>query len=127
MDLNISDPEQIKKLIAVLQQLLPPENKEDEDDEQMSSKIKTKTRRSGNKNKKNSNKFLNMPEMRMHKEDCAVDQKLAKSPPTPRTRRYEPVEVRCRSCGKKEKVNPNIIPESVDRYKCNKCSAMAGG
>lgn len=125
MDLNISDPEQIKKLISALQQLLPKDNTDD--DEEPPSKIKTKTRRSGNKSKKSSNKFLSMPEMRMHKDDCAIDKKLAKSPPTPRTRQYEPVKVKCRSCGKEEKVNPNIIPESTDRYKCNKCSGMAGG
>lgn len=125
MDLNISDPEQIKKLISVLQQLLPQENNDDNDEPV--SKIKTKTRQSGNKNKKNSNKFLNMPEMRMHKDDCIIDKKLSKVPPTPRTRKYKSVKVKCRSCGKEENVNPNIIPESIDRYKCNKCCAMASG
>lgn len=128
MDLNISDPEQIKQLIAALQKLLPTEETEDDSDqEEFSSKIKTKTTRASRGRKKTKNKFMNMPEMRMHKEDAAIDKKLAQSPPTPRTRKFRPLSVRCRVCGKTEKINPSILPDTPDRYKCNKCSAIAGG
>lgn len=126
MDLNFSDPEQIKQLISALEKLLP-NNSEEEENDDFSSKIKTKTTRAKSNKKKNSNKFLGMPEMRMHKEDSLIDKKLIKAPPTPRTRKFEPINVQCRVCGKKEKVSPSVIPESIDRYKCNKCSGAAGG
>lgn len=123
MDLNFNNPEQIKQLISLLQQMLPSDDNEDSKSE---SPIKTKSARA-NKNKKTSkNKFLDMQEKNMHKEDIAIDKKLAINAPTPRNREFMPVEVRCRSCGKKEKVNPAIVPDSVDRYKCNKCSTIPG-
>lgn len=126
MDLNFKDPEQIKQLISLLQNLLPEENKEEEEEEEFSSKIKTKTRSSKSKNNA-KNKFLQMPERNMHKDDIEIDKKLAVNAPTPRTRKFEPVNVRCRVCGKQEKVNPGIVADSVDRYKCNKCAGSAGG
>jgi len=123
MDLDIKNPEQIKQLIALLQNLLPNEESSSEEPE---SKIKTKTRSAKNRPKQN-NKFLDMPEMRMHKDDSKIDQKLSIAPPTPRTRKFKPVSVRCRVCGKQENVSPSVIPESIERYKCNKCSGSAGG
>lgn len=38
------------------------------------------------------------------------------------------IEVRCRSCGKTEKVSPLLVYKDEDgfRYKCNKCSCSAG-
>jgi len=122
LNLNLNDPEQIKKLINALQGLLPSDN--DEEDV-VESKIKTKTSRASSK-KKQKNLFLEMAEKDMHKSDSAIDKKLNISPPTPRNRKFVPVEVKCRSCGRTEKVNPAIVPESVDRYKCNKCSSSAG-
>ncbi len=122
MDLDIKNPEQIKQLIALLQNLLP----EDNDQEHTESKIKTKTRSAKNRPKQ-KNKFLDMPEMKMHKDDSKIDEKLSVAPPTPRTRKFNPIDVKCRVCGKQEKVSPSVIPESVDRYKCNKCSGSAGG
>lgn len=123
MDLN--NPEQIKQIITMLQNLLP--KNEPEEEEELNPKIKTKTRSVKSKTKKSKNKFLDMPEKDMHKSDSAIDKLLNKQPPTPRTREFVPVDVRCRICGKTESVNPAIIPESVDRYKCNKCSGSAGG
>jgi hypothetical protein len=125
MDLN--NPEQIKQLIGLLQNLLDQniQQSEDEDDEPV-SKIRTKTTRSGNK-KKTKNKFLDMPEKNMHKEDIDIDKKLSKTAPTPRTRKFKPVKVSCRVCGRSESVSPSVIPESAERYKCNRCSGSAGG
>lgn len=127
MEPNLNSPEQIKALIQMLQNLLPQEDtvKESKKGGVKQSKIKTKTRRATKDSFEN--KFLDMPERNMHKADSKIDKKLAVQPPSPRTRSFEPVEVRCRVCGKNEKVNPRIIPESVDRYKCNKCSSSAGG
>jgi len=38
------------------------------------------------------------------------------------------IEVRCRTCGKTEKVSPALVVKDEDgfRYKCNKCSCSAG-
>jgi hypothetical protein len=36
------------------------------------------------------------------------------------------VEVRCRICGKTEKVSPGIVPPERDRFKCNTCCCSAG-
>jgi len=127
MDLNINNPEQIKQLINLLQQLLPNNNdpKTDEEHSEENTSIRTKSIRS-DKRKSVKNKFLDMPEKNMHKSDSTIDKKLCINPPTPRNRKFVPIEVKCRSCGKTEKVNPAIVPESVDRYKCNKCSSSSG-
>jgi lysyl-tRNA synthetase class I len=128
MDLDISNPEVIKQLIASLQTLLPPEDKPKEKKPAKNShNIKTKTTKSGRQNTEEAtNKFLDMPEKNMHKSDSKIDKKLNRYPPTPRNRPYQSIEVRCRSCGKTESVNPKILPESADRYKCNKCSSSPG-
>ncbi len=126
MDLNFNNPEQIKQLISLLQQMLSSnDNKTKDDEEDFESPIKTKSTRSS-KNKNRKNKFLDMQEKNMHREDIAIDKKLAISSPTPRSREFTAIEVRCRSCGKKEKVSPAIVPDSVDRYKCNNCSTTPG-
>lgn len=126
MDLNINNPEQIKQLISLLQQMLPENNSDnDNSDDEDISPIKTKSIRS-DKIKSRKNKFVDMPEKNMHKSDSAIDKKLCVNPPTPRNRKFIPVEVKCRVCGKTEKVNPAIVPESVDRYKCNRCSSSSG-
>jgi hypothetical protein len=125
MDLDIKNPEQIKALIEMLQSLLPTESSDKlENTEIAESKIKTKTRRSGGTN--HTNKFLDMPEKDMHKADVRIDKKLSVNPPTPRNRKFSTIEVSCRSCGKKEKVSPQIVPDSLDRYKCNQCSSSGG-
>jgi hypothetical protein len=127
MDLNLDNPEQIKLLINMLQQMLPQEQHNDINQvEESESTIKTKSVRS-DKIKSRPNKFLDMPEKNMHKSDSAIDKKLCTSPPTPRNRKFIPISVVCRVCGKSEKVNPAIVPEPKDRYKCNRCSATSGG
>jgi lysyl-tRNA synthetase class I len=121
MDLSNLNEDQIKGLISLLQGLLP----EDDDTPIINKKKKTtKTKKTTAKPKK-INKFEQMSEFRMHKEDIAIDKKLAKFPPVPRTRQFEPLEVLCRVCGRKEKVNPALV-ESIERYKCNKCCSSNG-
>ena len=66
-----------------------------------------------------------MSECRMHKADVAIDKKLNKFPPTQRGRPFQAVEVRCRVCGKTEKVSGSLA-ECGERYKCNKCSTGPG-
>jgi lysyl-tRNA synthetase class I len=66
-----------------------------------------------------------MAEYRMHKDDVLIDKKLNKLPPTQRARNYKPLKVKCRVCGKTENINPSLV-ESIERYKCNRCSTSAG-
>lgn len=71
------------------------------------------------------NKFLSMNESSMHKDDSAIDKKLSKYPPTQRARQFRFVDAKCRVCGKTEQVPPGLV-ESINRYKCNKCSTSPG-
>ncbi len=125
MDENLS-PKQIKQMINMLAAMLPKEEEEAEVSEPQTefhnSVIKSK---SIDRKTQRVNKFEQMAEFTMHKEDVEFDKKVSKQPPVPRTRDYTPVNVTCRVCGKKEEVNAGV-KESIDRYKCNKCSTMAG-
>lgn len=123
MDLNdlSNNPEQIKQLIGLLQSLLP--QAENTDVTNVSNNKKPRKKRNNKKETGNTNnKFLNMPEANMHKDDLDIDKKLAKFPPTPRSRKFTNIEVRCRSCGRTETVNP-VLVHDTERYKCNRCSA----
>jgi hypothetical protein len=139
----LNNPEQIKNLIAVLQSLLPSDantqketeqNDQEETDEEdgRTHKIKTKTRRrvgdnsKSGKPKKSKNKFEQMNEFNMHKDDTSIDKVLSKHPPVARMREFDPVSVVCRVCGKKEIVSPGLVFEGASRYKCNNCSTQAG-
>lgn len=124
MELDINNPEQIKLMIAMLQKLLPDNDKENTIQNETQA-IKQKTVSS--KNQSRHNKFVDMPEKNMHKEDVAFDKKVSVVPPTPRNRNFIPLDVKCRICGKHEKINPAILPDSAERYKCNKCSTSPGG
>jgi hypothetical protein len=127
MELDINNPENIKQLIATLQALLPKDSNSEDQPKEEQNNIKTKKSKSGKKNTDNSqNKFLDMPEKNMYKADSKIDKKLNKYPPTPRNRPYQSIDVRCRVCGKTESINPKILPDSADRYKCNRCSSTSG-
>lgn len=128
----LNDPEKIKDMIAMLQALLP----KGEDDVASSKTAKPKTTK-GKSNKpsaakakkskspNSTNKFLEMQEMYMHKDDAAIDKKLSKNAPIPRTRHFSSVTVKCRVCGRSEEVNPGLVYD-VSRYKCNNCSSTQG-
>jgi|694.fasta_scaffold90203_3 hypothetical protein len=131
MSLNNDD---IRQLITILQRGLTdanhPENVELADTETP----KTKKRKGANPQKKKSskdgvssyNKFDAMPEHNMHKDDSKIDQLLIKYPPTQRSRDFEYINVICRVCGRKESVNPVLVHEAPNRYKCNKCAKVPG-
>ena len=36
------------------------------------------------------------------------------------------IEMRCRVCGKAERVSPGLVPPEKDRFKCNSCCCSAG-
>lgn len=133
--LKESNPNEIKKLIALLQSMVDTagtsgdhSTEQDADEDESSSTMKTRSRKlNGNSKGKKpfKNKFLNMPEKNMHKEDIEFDKKVAKHSPVPRNRTFEPIKVTCRVCGKSENINPSLV-ESIQRYKCNQCSTQAG-
>jgi|688.fasta_scaffold1176380_2 hypothetical protein len=112
----IKDPDKIKELITVLQNMLPQESNK--------SPIKTKkTKATPNTTK---NKFEELGLHKLHKEDTKIDKILNKNPPSPRNRKAKIVSVRCRVCGKSEKISSSLLHDSPERYKCNKCCAGAG-
>lgn len=120
------DNDDIKQLIAILQRGLT--NGDNEPVENITKKKQPKTRKETQKKidqPKRQNKFDMMPERAMHKDDVLIDQKLIKSPPTPRREAFIPLKMVCRVCGKTEHVDPSMI-ESPDRFKCNKCAISAG-
>lgn len=104
------DPEKIKELISLLSSLVG----------------NTEEIKGTSKETKNNNKFCDMPEFSMHKDDVQIDKQLhSKNINISRNRPANIVNARCRVCGKTEKVNPSIIG-NMERYKCNKCSATPG-
>ena len=115
-------PKRKKKTVKKQQNVVAEEDEDSQDEQEFSSKIKSKKISVKQRAK---NKFDAMPEARMHKEDTSIDKKLIVSPPTQRSRTYQPVKARCRVCGRVESVNPSLV-DSADRYKCNRCSASAG-
>jgi len=124
---NISlNPQQIQQMIQMLQSMLPPQETKTETKDHEAVTNPTNNNIKTNDVSHSRNKFDDMPERRMHKEDVEVDKKLATQPPVPRARKFKLIKVSCRVCGKKEEVNPVLITDSLDRYKCNRCSGTAG-
>lgn len=118
-------PDQIQAMITMLQNMLPKTEEKKEENFVQTGGVKNKKRKLDNK-EKNVNKFNSMPEKNLHKDDSLIDKKLSTQPPVPRARRFSLIKVVCRVCGKREEVSPGLIQDSVDRYKCNKCSTSAG-
>lgn len=114
-------PEQIQQMIAMLQKMLPETNTEDTE-----SKPAIKTKPSKQIKSSSINKFDEMVEAHLHKADIEIDKKLNKYGPTPRLRQFDPVNVVCRVCGKKDIINPSLLSDSIERYKCNQCARSAG-
>lgn len=119
------DKDDIKALIAILQKGLSDDDSDEIEVAKPKTIKKTQSKTSTPKKKKSTNKFEKMAEFGMCKEDVEIDKKIKKPPPTIRNRPFDYVKVQCRMCGKKEKVAPLLV-ESIDRYKCNKCSTGAG-
>jgi hypothetical protein len=133
MDNLSMNPEQIQAMIAMLQTMLDSQTNKDTIKNNESSPTKnSKKPRVGkstfkkNQKKERPNKFLSMPEINMHKEDIAIDKKLRVQPPVPRARPFTMIKAVCRICGKRDEINPALLSEGPDRYKCNKCSTSAG-
>jgi len=121
------DNDDIKQLIAILQKGLMDENlaeKSSVKSPKNKNNIKTKKTRVSNDNE--TNKFLSLGFDKLHKDDIAIDKLLKKNPPTARNRNVKILDVKCRLCGKSEKISASLLHESPDRYKCNKCCSSPG-
>ena len=122
---NLSE-NQIKQMIAMLKGMLPDESDspaESANQTEPEGPIRT---RSSRRPQFTENKFESMPERNLHRADIEIDKKLNKYGPTPRTRKFQTVKVTCRVCHKTEEVNPAILTDTPERYKCNACSRSAG-
>lgn len=130
MDLNdlTKNPEQIKNLIQLLQSMLPNDDGVNGEIEvaKQTSPIKTRGRKRAKADSQNKNKFLQMAEKDMHKDDISIDKKLCKFPPVARGRSFHMIDVRCRVCGRTETISPSLLFEAPERYKCNNCATQAG-
>lgn len=124
------DNDDIKQLIAILQRGLTSNTSDEiqeEDSVQEEKPIKTKKRTKADSTKKNSiNKFDSMREKNLHKEDVEIDKALSRYPPTNRSREFSMIDATCRVCGKKEQINPALLYDAPNRYKCNRCSKEPG-
>lgn len=116
------DKDDIKQLIAILQKGLQEDSSDNEPIKKQNN-IKTKKSKVTNNN---NNKFVLLGFDKLHKEDIVIDKALKKNPPTPRRKSVNIIDVKCRVCGKSEKINASLLYESPDRYKCNKCSSSPG-
>jgi len=120
-------PEQIKKMIAMLQSMLPEDESEPEISKNKENTSNNTIRTINRKPQPSTvNKFDQMMEASLHKSDIEIDKKLAKYDPTPRLRKFNFIKVTCRVCGKSEDISPSLLSDTPDRYKCNKCSRSAG-
>jgi len=123
------DNDDIKQLIAILQKGLSDETDSIAESPKKTKQTFTKTKnytKSNKKDNKSNNKFDTMMEKNLHKEDLEVDKLLSKYPPTARSREFSPVSVKCRVCGREEEINPALMNDAPNRYKCNRCSKEPG-
>ena len=119
------DKDDIKALIAILQKGLMDNDDSEEEESRPVAKKRKASAPTKPKKKKTANKFNSMAEFNMCKEDIEIDKKIRKPPPSARNRPFDFIKVQCRVCGKSEKVAPSLV-ETIERYKCNKCSTGAG-
>ena len=118
------EKEDIMALIAILQKGLTDDEPELLYQEESPPKTETKKKRSAPESK--LNKFDSMSEKNMHKQDTEIDKKLwGNNLPSDRGRPPSLINVKCRMCGKNENVSSSLV-DSVERYKCNKCSSSSG-
>jgi|694.fasta_scaffold00568_17 hypothetical protein len=119
------DNDDIKQLIAILQKGLSSENKTSPTTPTQSD-LEHQIKPIKRNEPKTENKFISLGFHNLHKEDVAIDKMLQKNPPTPRNRQFKTIDVKCRVCGRSESINPAVLYESPDRYKCNRCSSSPG-
>ena len=130
-----NNPEQIKQMISLLSSMLEDTNTEPKTKRRSTKKKTAKrktvkesttTTRKSRKKPTTTNKFDQMSESSMFKENPDTAKKLYSKPPMTRRPKKNLVNVKCRICGKEEKISASLLTSGIDRYKCNKCSSSAG-
>lgn len=123
-----SKKETVEQIYKLLMALVDDDEEKDQTEKPSppkKTKKNTKTDTIKKTNPVSGNRFESMPERNMFKEDIEIDRKLSVMEPCPRTRSFHTIEVDCRVCGKKEKINPVLVSEAT-RYKCNTCAKTGG-
>ena len=123
-DMNNNKKEAIEQIYKLLMTLVDEETDTEQKIEPKPTQNK-KTSPTRKSKTQSNNKFDSMPEKNMFREDIEIDRKLSVVEPCPRTRSFHTIEVSCRVCGKKDKLNPALVNEPT-RYKCNNCSKSGG-
>jgi hypothetical protein len=108
----------IKKLAK---KKLPRQQKHKKTEDFTVKKTKNKRVRERVSGENNKNRFLEMQAFHEHKEDTEIDKVLSQTPPTPRNRRTNLVDVTCMNCSSTSEVPPSLIPAERHRYLCNRC------
>lgn len=123
-------PAQIKQMIGMLKAMLPEDAaavKETKEPQQTVNKsVPIKNAGPAYRSNQHYNKFEDMPERQMYKQDTEIQKKLSQYDPVPRTRQVTMVDARCRMCGKTETVSAQLLHEGAERYKCNDCARGSG-
>lgn len=122
--MNNNKKEAIEQIYKLLMTLVDEETDTEQKIEPKPTQNK-KTSPTRKSKTQSNNKFDSMPEKNMFREDIEIDRKLSVVEPCPRTRSFHTIEVSCRVCGKKDKLNPALVNEPT-RYKCNNCSKSGG-
>ena len=122
---------QIKQMIGMLKAMLPEDDAKPTEKAVATSPQATKSvpiRNAGPdyRNGQHYNKFEDMAEREMYKQDTEIQKKLSQYDPVPRTRRSQMIDATCRICGKKETVSAQLLHEGAARYKCNDCARGSG-
>lgn len=122
-------PAQIKQMIGMLKSMLPDDATAVKEPQQVVNTAKVVPIRNAGpdfKNKQHYNKFEDMAEKNMYKQDTEIQKKLSQHDPVPRTRQAQMREAKCRVCGKSETVSAQLLHEGAARYKCNDCARGSG-
>lgn len=121
---------QIKQMIGMLKAMLPEDEAKAETTVQTAPKatkaVPIKNAGPDYRNNQHYNKFEDMAEKNMYKQDTEIQKKLSQYDPVPRTRQAQMVDAKCRMCGKTETVSAQLLHEGAARYKCNDCSRGSG-
>jgi predicted RNA-binding Zn-ribbon protein involved in translation (DUF1610 family) len=121
---------QIKQMIGMLKAMLPEDEARVEQPAttatQATKAVPIKNAGPDYRNHQHYNKFEDMPERKMYKQDTEIQKKLSQYDPVPRTRQASMVDAKCRMCGKTETVSAQLLHEGAARYKCNDCARGSG-
>ena len=92
-----------------------------------SNSIRTKSRKNFRPNNEYfNNKFDEMSEAGMHKEDRKIDKLLNRRDPIARVRPGTLVKAVCKKCKVEETVSNKLLNSDSSGYKCNRCSGTEG-